>query len=49
MDSNRKTWKEKQKGLQRFLSSSGDFKQAITLFLDQHAMLHSARMAQAGL
>jgi hypothetical protein len=34
MDSNRKTWNRKQKELQRFLSPFGDFKQAITLFLD---------------
>jgi hypothetical protein len=49
MDSNRKTWNEKQKELHRLLSPSGDFKKAITLFLDQHAMLHSAQMSQAGL
>ena len=49
MDLNRKTWNEKQKELQRLLSPSGDCKKAIALFLDQHAMLHTAQMAQAGL
>lgn len=48
MDPNRKRWNEGHQKLNRALAS-GDRERAIELFLAQHAMVHSARMAKAGL
>lgn len=48
MDLNRKYWNQQQKALQKALSHSGDHRKAIDLFLSQHAMVHSAEMAQSG-
>ncbi len=45
MDSDRKLWNQQQQMLQRALRS-GDHQQAIELFLKQHAMVHSARLAR---
>jgi len=44
--SNRRLWNEGQKELRRELSSSGQIDRAIALFLNQHAMLHAAEMAE---
>jgi hypothetical protein len=49
MDPNRKLWNQQQQVLQRALVSSSENQAAIDLFLSQHAMVHSARMAQSGL
>ncbi len=49
MDSHRKLWNTQQQALRRALSRPADHAQAIELFLSQHAMVHSAEMAQAGL
>ena len=55
MDPNRKHWNENQQKLNRALrealpwSATGQREQAIELFLQQHAMLHSAKMANTGL
>jgi hypothetical protein len=43
MDENRKLWNTRQKELRTSLSFTGDFQKAISLFLDQHAMVHSAK------
>lgn len=42
----RKTWNAQQKVLQRLLIKGEDFSRAIELFLNQHAVLHAAEMAQ---
>jgi hypothetical protein len=49
MDPNRKFWNQQQQTLQRTLTHSGDHQKAIGLFLEHHAMVHSAKMAQSGL
>jgi hypothetical protein len=46
MDSHRKLWNKQQKEFRRILLSFDQHPQAIELFLSQHAMLHSAKMAQ---
>ena len=48
MDPNRKRWNEGHQKLTCALAS-GDRDKAIELFLIQHAMVHSAKMAKAGL
>lgn len=48
MDPNRKRWNVGHQELNRALSS-GDREKAIELFLNQHAMVHSAKMAKSGL
>jgi hypothetical protein len=48
MDANRKRWNEDHQKLNRALTA-GDHGQVITLFLNQHAMLHSAKMSKSGL
>jgi hypothetical protein len=46
MESYRKIWMKQQTELRELLTSSSNFDKAIQLFLSQHAMLHSASMAQ---
>ncbi len=48
MDPNRKRWNEGHQKLNRALRA-GDRDNAIELFLNQHAMVHSAKMAKSGL
>jgi hypothetical protein len=48
MDINRKNWNAGQQKLKRALAA-GDRETAIDLFLSQHAMLHSGKMAKSGL
>lgn len=48
MDPNRKRWNEGHQRLNRALAA-GDRDKAIELFLNQHAMIHSARMAKGWL
>lgn len=49
MDPNRKAWNEGQQKLQQALAHPQDRQQAISLFLSQHAMVHSAKISPAGL
>ena len=49
MNADRKFWNDQQLELQTALAPSGDHLKAIELFLSQHAMVHSAAMAQSGL
>src|SRR5512143_2607213 len=46
MDPNRKHWNNQHQQLMRFLAK-GDRDKAIVLFLDQHAMVHSAKVSQS--
>jgi hypothetical protein len=48
LDPNHKHWNEGHQKLNKALAS-GDREKAIELFLDQHAMVHSAKMAKSGL
>lgn len=48
MDPNRKLWNERQKALQLAIKRKDDIPAAVELFLQQHAMLHTAEMAQTG-
>ncbi len=48
MDPNRKLWNANHQRLNRLLAK-GDREAAIPLFLDQHAMVHSARVTKSGL
>jgi hypothetical protein len=45
MDVHRKKWNERQKKLRSLLSDSAQHSQAIDLFLQQHASVHSAAMS----
>jgi len=49
MDSNRKLWNSQQKVLRRALTSSDDRQKAVELFMNQHAMVHSAEMSKSKL
>ena len=49
MDSNRKIWNEQQQALRQALRKPADHQRAVELFLDQHAMVHTARLSAAGL
>ncbi len=49
MDAERKLWNEQQKVLRHDLNSGKDYPAAQQLFFQQHAMLHRAEMAGAGL
>lgn len=49
VESNRKSWNRKQAEFRRVVSGFEQHDLAIELFLEQHAMLHSARMSRAGL
>lgn len=46
MDSYRKVMNQRQTELRRIMMSFNQHDKAIELFLSQHAMLHSAKMAQ---
>lgn len=46
IESNRKLWNTRQKELRAMLSRADKHERAIELFLTQHAVLHSAQMAQ---
>jgi len=46
VDSYRKRCRKQQTELRRILMSFSQHRKAIKLFLSQHAMLHSAKMAQ---
>ena len=48
-DPNRDFWSSQQKKLRAALDNSQEFEQGIQLFLEQHAMVHSASMSQSGL
>jgi len=45
IESNRKTWNKQQRLLRKILLDVDEHQQAITLFLQQHAVLHTATMA----
>lgn len=49
MDSNRASWNRQQRLLQRALSHPEKHPDWISLFLSQHAQVHSARMSYAGI
>jgi hypothetical protein len=49
MDPNRKYWNSQQQVLRQALEKPGSHAQAIRLFLDQHAMLHTAPVSESGL
>jgi hypothetical protein len=49
MDPSRKHWNEQQQALRLALSKTEDHSRAVQLFLDQHAMLHTADVSQSGL
>jgi hypothetical protein len=44
MEAQRKFWNQQQQALRAALSTAGEHRQAIELFLGQHAMVHSARL-----
>ena len=46
IDPNHKLWNEQQQELRRALERPLDHQKAIGLFLNQHAMVHSAKMSQ---
>ena len=48
VESYRKQLNNQQTELRRVMTDSGRFEEAIALFLSQHAMLHSEKMAQTG-
>ncbi len=48
MDPARKNWNIRQKKLRTFLTNPVNYHQAIDLFLQQHAEVHSARMSSVG-
>jgi len=48
MDPNRKSWNEGHQKLNKALAA-GDREKAVKLFLNQHAMIHSAKVAKTGL
>jgi hypothetical protein len=49
MDPDRKSWNEQQQVLRKSLARVEDYHKAIELFLNQHAMVHTAEMSHAGL
>jgi hypothetical protein len=49
MDLNRKFWNNQQQLLRKAFTRSEDHARAIALFLDQHAMLHTAAVSNSGL
>jgi hypothetical protein len=49
MDPNRKFWNDQQQLLRKALTRREDHTGAIALFLDQHAMLHTAAVSNRGL
>jgi hypothetical protein len=49
MNPNRKLWNQQQQELRQSLNHSESLAEAKSLFLSQHAMVHTARMSQSGL
>jgi hypothetical protein len=49
MDNNRVFWNQNQKTLRQYLEKGIDHKKSIEILLDQHAMVHSARMSRTKL
>jgi hypothetical protein len=49
MDPNRKYWNEQQQALRQALNKPSEHTRAVQLFLDQHAMLHTAEVAGSNL
>jgi hypothetical protein len=49
MDKNRSYWNQQQQALRITLTHPDKFNQAISLFIKQHAMVHSADMSGLGL
>jgi hypothetical protein len=49
VDLNRKLWNQQQQILRKKLSIPTEHQEAIQLFLDQHAMVHTADMSESGL
>jgi hypothetical protein len=49
MDDIRKAWNKRQTRLRQMLSSREQFQEAVELFMMQHAMVHTAAVAQQGL
>lgn len=49
MEARRKSWNQQQQTLRKRLAIREDFPRAIEIFLNQHAMLHTASMSQTGL
>ena len=47
MDSNRKLWNKRQSEFRKVLLGFDQLHEAIQLFMNQHAMLHSAKMVQS--
>ena len=48
MNANRQLWAQQQQRLRQALATKDQHQEAIRLFLSQHAMVHSASMAQSG-
>ena len=48
MNANRQLWAQQQQRLRQALATKDQHQEAIRLFLSQHAMVHSAVMAQSG-
>ncbi len=48
MNANRQLWNRQHQALQRALARPDAHRQALDLFLSQHAMVHSAQVSQAG-
>ncbi len=48
MDPARKNWNTRQRELRTFLTNPGSYHQAIDLFLQQHAEVHSGIMSSVG-
>jgi hypothetical protein len=48
MDPTRKQWNSNQKALRKLLSDPARFREAIDLFMQQHAEVHSAAMSSSG-
>jgi hypothetical protein len=49
MDQNRKIWNDQQKRLRQAFNNPVNHRQALELFLSQHAMVHGVEMSDAGL
>jgi hypothetical protein len=49
MNPDRKLWNQQQQSLRQALSDQGRFQEAMALFLNQHAMVHTEEMSHTGL
>jgi len=49
MDPNRKSWNDRHKRLRQMFGDPGELAAVIDLFLQQHAMVHDAKMSDSGL